>query len=178
MREGEKLEASEGGVILIGIRDGVRAGKYGDDKVRQSARRVGVGTAVGIEMALRIRFLLSSADRAFSLWLKIKCIHVTCYRLWVYVAQPVVYPSGKSFFVCRHSFPWIEQEPISCAGRGGEEELATFHDRRDRKTEKRRQSARLHSVLLLFFPMFRPKPRRPIMANKGLSHLVVKPIQL
>ena len=52
------------GVILIGIRDGVRAGKYGDDKVRQSARRVGVGTAVGIEMALRIRFLLS-ADRAF-----------------------------------------------------------------------------------------------------------------
>ena len=25
MREGEKLEASEGGVILIGIRDGVRA---------------------------------------------------------------------------------------------------------------------------------------------------------
>ena len=76
---------------------------------------------MGIEMALRIRFLLSSADRAFSLWLKIKYIHVTCYRLWVYVAQPVVHPSGKSFFVCRHSFPWIEQEPISCERRGGGE---------------------------------------------------------
>ena len=40
MREGEKLEASEGGVILIGIRDGVRAGKYEDDKVRQSGALV------------------------------------------------------------------------------------------------------------------------------------------
>ena len=40
MRGGEKLEASDGGVILIGIRDGVRAGKYEDDKVRQSGALV------------------------------------------------------------------------------------------------------------------------------------------